>query len=939
VLLERERELGELSSAIAEAQGGRGCAVGIEAAAGLGKTRLLGEARTLGSEAGLSVLAGRATELERDFPFALVRQLLAAEIAGLSDGERERVFEGATAARGALGMEEDAGAPDTFAVLHALYWVTAALAERNPLLLAVDDTHTADVASLDYLGFLLPRLEELSVLLVVTARPDESDPAGSFRRVMADPVVRLMPLAPLSAEASAILLGEELEAEPAPPFTAACFEASGGNPFLLRELSRSAVQRGMEPLAENAEQVGELVPERVAHTVMARIDRLPTEAAAVARSLAVLGDRSDLRLVAELAGIDPESAAAAADSLRGGAILDPQPLMRFVHPLVRSAVYADIPAGERGQRHAEAAKALRRVGASPEQIATQLLVSEPQGGAAAVETLVEAGERALASGAPRSAVAYLSRALREPPSPELRTSVLGPLITASLRAADHAALASIEADVRAEMDRQPSLRVEWAIDLATLMALGARFEEAGSLLRKAIEIAVDRGEVEKAFQFEAQLRTIGMMGLSQPEVNLDRYRDQIDPEAPGGRLAAALEAGSAAAGGKAGAAADAAKRALGEDGALFAEELDFTAPTLVIFTLLVSDEFEEAQRGARQALSFALERGATNEISLARALNGLVSWLGGDLSAAEADLRQGIELARLAGLPPVILMFAPLLVDVLVQRDELQAAAAELEALGALDGAQLPPIPTFLGIFLARGHWLFEKGDYEAAIADFDRVATLADSVGFGGGPALMVTAFAVPALLALGRREEAEEWAAGALDTAEQWGPPPGVGGVLAAMAATRSGEERIEMLEEAVRLLDGSLLRASHMAALYDLGVALRRQGRRAEARVPLREAIDLARRRGAVLIARRASEELQATGEKVRSYAPIGAESLTPSERRVAELAASGMTNRQIAQSLFVTVKTVEAHLSAAYDKLDIESRRQLPAALGNGAAPPA
>jgi DNA-binding NarL/FixJ family response regulator len=98
-------------------------------------------------------------------------------------------------------------------------------------------------------------------------------------------------------------------------------------------------------------------------------------------------------------------------------------------------------------------------------------------------------------------------------------------------------------------------------------------------------------------------------------------------------------------------------------------------------------------------------------------------------------------------------------------------------------------------------------------------------------------------------------------------------------------------------------------------------------------LRKAFDVARHGGAIRVAQRAHGELQATGEKIRPYAPIGVESLTPSERRVADLAASGMTNRQIAQSLFVTVKTVEAHLSAAYDKLDISSRRQLPDALSD------
>ncbi|MDR9372869.1 helix-turn-helix transcriptional regulator, partial [Conexibacter sp. JD483] len=115
--------------------------------------------------------------------------------------------------------------------------------------------------------------------------------------------------------------------------------------------------------------------------------------------------------------------------------------------------------------------------------------------------------------------------------------------------------------------------------------------------------------------------------------------------------------------------------------------------------------------------------------------------------------------------------------------------------------------------------------------------------------------------------------------------------------------------------------------------------RARRRADARAPLRDALELARRCGAAELARRAHDELAATGEKVRRYTPIGVESLTPSERRVAELAAGGMTNRQIAQTRFLTVKTIETHLSSVYDKLGIRSRRQLPAALGEPARPAA
>ncbi len=127
---------------------------------------------------------------------------------------------------------------------------------------------------------------------------------------------------------------------------------------------------------------------------------------------------------------------------------------------------------------------------------------------------------------------------------------------------------------------------------------------------------------------------------------------------------------------------------------------------------------------------------------------------------------------------------------------------------------------------------------------------------------------------------------------------------------------------------MLDGSPARLARAEALADLGAALRRDRRRADARPPLREALELARRCGAVGLARTAFDELAATGERVRAYTPIGVESLTPSQRRVAELAATGMTNREIAQSLFLTVKTIESHLAAAYDKLGIRSRQELP-----------
>jgi DNA-binding CsgD family transcriptional regulator len=150
-------------------------------------------------------------------------------------------------------------------------------------------------------------------------------------------------------------------------------------------------------------------------------------------------------------------------------------------------------------------------------------------------------------------------------------------------------------------------------------------------------------------------------------------------------------------------------------------------------------------------------------------------------------------------------------------------------------------------------------------------------------------------------------------------------------AQGIVEGGERGIELLHEAVATLRRSPARLELARALTDLGAALRRANERAEAREPLREALGMSRRDGALAIARRAHEELEATGEKLRPLLAGGVESLTPSERRVAAMAAEGKTNRAVAQDLFLTVKTIEAHLSSASRKLDIGSRSELSAAL--------
>lgn len=465
-LFERERELAELDTMVGDACAGRGCLAVVDAPAGLGKTRLLQALRSAGQTAGMRVLAARATELERDFPFALVRQLFEPHLAALDASEREALFEGAAdAARGALGLATRAtttasggGAPDAFAVLHGLYWLTATLAEQAPLLLAIDDAHWADAASLDFVGFLLPRVEELPVVLAVTCRPDEAGADSGLARIATDGLARRLTPRPLSPAAAAALLAAELGEQPDGAFAATCHEVTGGNPFLLHELARTVAVQAISPSAEQAPRVHALAPERVARTVLVRLGRLSPAARAIASALVVLGDDVDHRLAAALAGLDDATALAGADELRGAAILDPAATsLRFVHPLVRTALHHEVPAGERAEAHARAAELLRASGASAERLATHLVATTPCGDRATVETLIEAGAKALASGAPRSAIAYLTRALHEPAPADLRVEVLDPLLTACIRATDQPAYAAIEGDVFAELQRNPAL--------------------------------------------------------------------------------------------------------------------------------------------------------------------------------------------------------------------------------------------------------------------------------------------------------------------------------------------------------------------------------------------------------------------------------------------------------------------------------------------------
>ena len=255
LLLEREDDLARISGSLEQARDGRGTLLVVEGPAGVGKTALLAEARAIAESSGMQVLRSRGAELEREFAFGVVRQLLEPVLRGVDDPEG--LFQGpAGVAAGLLGLP---GAPahdgaafadqdSSFAVLHGLYWLCADLAGRQPLCVLVDDAHWADAPSLRFLSFLVPRLEELPVAPCVGARPREArEQAALLESLAADGAAWAVTPAPLTAAGVAELLTLELGAAPGPAFAGACHRATGGLPFLVRQVVAGLRRAGSRP--------------------------------------------------------------------------------------------------------------------------------------------------------------------------------------------------------------------------------------------------------------------------------------------------------------------------------------------------------------------------------------------------------------------------------------------------------------------------------------------------------------------------------------------------------------------------------------------------------------------------------------------------------------------------------------------------------------------
>jgi DNA-binding CsgD family transcriptional regulator len=936
-LVGRAAEREAIAGALQAFRARPGGIVTVEGEPGIGKSALLAHLAAQAAAQGCTVLAARATEFEADLPYALWTEALAAHLAEAGERRLGRLGladPGALATLlPALGQAGDEPA-DRHRTHRALRDLLERLAATRALVLCLDDIHWADPASVDALAALLSRPPAAPVLIALAMRAGQAPAAVTAP--LAGAAATALVLAPLSEAEAAQLIGAA---------AAAIYPQAGGNPFYLEQLARAggAVGDGAGIAADGS------VPPAVAAALAGELSALGPDGRLLLDAAAVVGDPFDPGLAAGVAELSERAALPALDELLGRALVRPAGAARrfaFRHPVVRHAVYAATPGGWRLGAHARAAQALERQGAGVVLRAHHVEHAASVGDEDAIALLAAAAGE-LQSPAPATAAHFQAAALRllpdRPEQRERRGRMQAVLADAQAAAGDAQAARGTLVDAlrTARGDERLTLTValanaEWWLGLN---------DEARRRLHVALG-ALPAQPSPNRIRLRLALALTALFGCDLREAQAQASDARDDASAIGDPVfeLAALAAGALA-------------RVTEADGPQAAAALDDSAAALErlsgdqLATRLPSLWMHGRARHALGRFAAALadfERGAAlaaqtgrERILLVMTVESVATLVElGRLEQAIAAAQEGIELAQLSNNPRALVWAHSALASARLAAGDVASALREAtEASGSGSGAG----------FYAAGEPGWSFGAALTAAGDPDRAVT-ALLEAFGGPELTAVlpvyrpraAADLVEALLALGDVEAANDALVRGEAAAGRAGTPWAAAVTGVARSAVELARGRAREAAACAAAARATAADAPRMRALARLaeGRALAAAGERRAAVEALAGAEPELDGFGALRRRDEAVRELRRLGHRVvrtsRDAKDGSLEPLTAREREIAELVAAGRTNREVAEQLVLSTRTIEAHLRNIYAKLEVRSRVELARAVQRAGA---
>ncbi|MEA2443212.1 MAG: hypothetical protein QOJ12_504, partial [Thermoleophilales bacterium] len=875
-LLERSDQRAAIATALDAAVRGSGRCVAIEGAAGLGKSRLIELAGSAARDRGMQVAHARGDEFERDFSFGIALQLFEPLLAAASPAERHDLMVGAAGLAAPL-LEPGDDSPLTgvdeqrsFSVIHGLYWLAANAAVRRPLLLALDDGHWCDSLSLRFVRYLLQRLDELPIaVLLATRPPGDGAERRLLRRILEHPLTEASQLEPLSPAAAAELVRASLQ-QADDELCEACAAASGGNPLHLGELVRALRADGGQSNRAAARRVAELA--QASATVAGRVAAVGTAADELADAVAVLGDGASLELAAALARIDEQEVARLADGLAHAGILEPGLPLRFSHPTLREAVVGAIEPARSAGLHLRAAGLLDEHGAQSERVASHLLRTGAGERPWAVAALRRAAADARRRGAPDAAVRYLRGAISDGLQPELRGPALIELARAEAHTGDRAALD--HANAALDMIDGGRDRAQAALDIGMALVDGGAHAKSAQLLERGLRELGPGGDDSLRAALAAALAAVtGFDHAASAPGGLDA----IIARAASGEATQyerLMLAHGALAKGLTGSDRTEATRlalaALEGSAAAAIGATEMSALLLAATALIVTDDLLPAERALTEALDRAQAKGAVNAFAAASHARAHANFRLGRLAEAIADAESAIDAARY-GWEPALPAAHAVLVNALIERDQIDAAALAADLPGG--AVRWSDSFTWNDYLDARGRLALAQGRPDAALRDFLACGERLEPLGMSHPSVVPWRSGAVRAALLSGDARLAGQLADRDLELARAFGAPWALGLALRTAGEAAGGDRGLALLREAVEVLRDSDARLELAAALAVLGSALLGEGHRLVARDHLREAFALAHDCGAAALAATVREDLVAAGARPRRPAIAG------------------------------------------------------------------